>query len=442
MSAQQLERSISVSSILRFTFPTIIMMVFTSIYSMVDGIFISRLVGADAISATNIVYPVIYIVIGLGSMLGAGGNAVLAKKLGEGRSREACEDLSFFTLFSFLLVVGFSAFCLLAIKPLLYALGTNDRLYPYCRDYFFVSVCGFPAYMLQLIFQNYFITAGRPNLGLISSVAAGIINAILDYVFIAVFHLGISGAALATLTGYLIPAATGLIFFSHNKGGLCFRRPRLRLRLLLQALANGSSEFVSNVATALIFLVLNIVTLRVLGEDGLAAISIVLYSQFVFTAVYMGYSSGVAPLISYNYGAGNIQNLHRIFRICLGFVIASSVLMTVLPLFLAKPLMAVFTSRDSAVFSIAVHGFLVFSLGYLFAGLNIFSSAFFTAFSNGKVSAIISFSRTFALILPALLLLPHFIGGDGIWLAIPIAEALCFFLSLYFLKTRRIQYQY
>lgn len=439
---QQLERNISITSVFQFTIPTIIMMVFTSIYSMVDGIFISRFVGAEAISATNIVYPTIYVVIGFGSMLGAGGNAVLAKKLGEGKPQEACEDLSFFSIFSFLLVLLFSALCLLFMNPLLYALGSTDRLYPYCRDYFFFSTCGFPAYMLQLIFQNYFIAAGRPKLGLYSSVAAGFTNAILDYIFIVFFNLGISGAALATLSSYLIPAITGLIFFIKNRDGLCFKRPRFRIRLLLQVLANGSSEFISNIATSIIFLVINIVTLQVLGEDGLAAISIVLYSQFLFTAVYMGFSSGVAPLISYNYGAGNVKRLHQIYRICLGFVASFSLLMTILPLFLADPIIAVFTSRDTAVFSIAVHGFLVFSLNYLFAGLNIFSSAFFTAFSNGKISAIISFSRTFAFILPALLLLPHFIGGDGIWLAIPIAEALCSILSVYFLKSRRLQYQY
>lgn len=442
MLTNQLDRRISVGSLLRFAFPTIIMMVFTSIYSMVDGIFVSRFVGADAISATNIVYPMIYVIIGLGSMFGAGGNAIMSKKMGEGRLQEACEDLSLLTIVSVLLALLVSLACFFFAKPILYALGSNDRLYPYCRDYFIVTLFGFPAYMLQLIFQNYFIAAGRPNLGLGSSIIAGITNAILDYVFIVPLGMGIGGAALATLTGYLIPAVTGLVFFTKNQKGLCFKRPAWRGPTLFKAATNGSSELVTNIATAVIFLVLNIITLRVLGEDGLAAISIVLYSQFLFTAIYMGYASGVAPIISFNYGAGNVKRLHQIYRICLGFVAVSSLLMTTLPLFLAKPIIAVFTASDTAVFEIAVHGFLLFSLNYLFAGINIFSSSFFTAFSNGKISAIISFSRTFALILPSLLLLPHFIGGDGIWLAIPIAEALCSGISIYFLKTQRLHYQY
>lgn len=442
MSDNQLARKITVSSLLRFSFPTIIMMVFTSIYSMVDGIFVSRFVGADAISATNIVYPVIYLIIGLGSMFGAGGNAVIAKKMGEGHLQEASEDLTLLT------IVSVAAACLVSIigfaaaRPILYALGSNDRLYPYCRDYFLTNLCGFPAYMLQLIFQCYFVAAGRPKLGLRSSIIAGITNAVLDYIFIVHLQLGIAGAGLATICGYCIPAVTGLVFFFRNRQELRFCRPRFRRSTLLKSLSNGSSEMVTNLATAVIFFVINIVTLQVMGEDGLAAISMILYCQFLFTSVYMGFSSGVAPLISFNYGAQNLRNLHKIFLICLGFVAVSSALMTLLPFVAADLIVSIFTAPGTEVYAVAIRGFMLFAFGYLFAGINIFSSAFFTALSNGKISALISFARTFALILPSLLLLPKVIGGDGVWLAIPIAEALCSLISIYFLRSQRMHYQY
>lgn len=442
MSDQRLAQKITVSSLLRFTFPTIIMMVFTSVYSMVDGIFVSRFVGADAISATNIVYPVIYLVIGLGAMFGSGGSAVIAKKMGEGRLQEACEDLSLLTLVSAITGLLISAAGLAAARPILYALGSNDRLYPYCRDYFITNLSGFPFYMLQLVFQCYFVAAGRPKLGLYSSLLAGVTNAVLDYVFIVHLDLGIGGAGLATVCGYLIPSVTGLVFFARSRSGLCFRRPHLRRQVLTGTMSNGSSEMVTNLANAVIFFVINIVTLRVMGENGLAAISMILYCQFLFTSIYMGFSSGAAPLISYNLGAGNARQLHRIFVICLGFIAVSSVGMTLLPFFTAGYIVRFFTQPGTAVYDMAVHGFLLFALGYLFAGINIFSSSFFTALSNGKISAIISFARTFGLILPSLLILPELIGSDGVWLAIPIAEALCSLLSFWFLRSQRIHYPY
>lgn len=375
-------------------------------------------------------------------MFGAGGSAVIAQKMGEGRLQEACEDLSLLTLLALGAALLVSLIGFAALRPILQLMGANTRLYPYCRDYFAVNLLGFPAYMLQLIFQSYFVAAGRPKLGLYSAVFAGITNAFLDYVFIVWFHMGISGAALATMIGYLIPAITGLIFFFRNRAGLCFRRPRLRGAVILHTMTNGSSEMVTNLATGIIFLVINTVTLNVMGEDGLAAISMILYCQTLFTAIYMGFASGVAPIVSYNYGEKNIVKLQQIFRLCLRFILIASLVMTLLPFFSAKLIVAVFTQPGTPVYDIALRGFLLFSIGYLFAGINIFSSSFFTALSNGKVSAIISFARTFAFILPALLILPYQIGGDGIWLAIPIAEALCLFLSCFFLKTQKSRYHY
>ena len=429
-------------SLLRFALPTMVMMIFMSLYSIVDGIFISRLLGTNALSAANIVYPVISIVFAVGIMLSTGGSALIAKKLGEGKEREAREDFSFLTLVSFLFGIAILLIGNIFIEPIVRALGSTDALLPYCVDYLSVSLLLAPAAMLQMMFQTFFVTAGKPLIGLILTISGGVANMILDYLFMGPFNMGISGAALATGIGELIPAVIGLFYFLFTRHSLYLTKPVFRFHVLKESCFNGSSEMVTNLSTAVVTYLFNITMLKFLGEPGVAAITIVLYGQFLFNALYMGFSMGVAPVISYNHGSQNLTLLKRIFKICIGFISISSILITVMALVSSPVIVEIFTPIGSATYDIAKTGFFLFSINYIFAGINIYSSSMFTAFSDGKVSALISFVRTFVLIVLNILLLPYLIGVNGVWLAVPAAEFMTLFLSVYFFYKKRNVYHY
>lgn len=429
-------------SLLRFALPTMVMMIFMSLYSIVDGIFISRLLGTNALSAANIVYPVISIVFAVGIMLSTGGSALIAKKLGEGKDREAQEDFSFLTLISFLFGIAILLVGNIFIEPIVRALGSTDALLPYCVDYLSVSLLLAPAAMLQMMFQTFFVTAGKPLIGLMLTISGGVANMILDYLFMGPFNMGISGAALATGIGELIPAVIGLFYFLFTRHSLYLTKPVVRFQVLKESCFNGSSEMVTNLSTAVVTYLFNITMLKFLGEPGVAAITIVLYGQFLFNALYMGFSMGVAPVISYNHGSQNLPLLKRIFKICIGFISISSILITIMALVSSPVIVEIFTPIGSATYDIAKTGFFLFSINYIFAGINIYSSSMFTAFSDGKVSALISFVRTFVLIVLNILLLPYLIGVNGVWLAVPAAEFMTLFLSVYLFYKKRDVYHY
>ena len=429
-------------SLLRFALPTMVMMIFMSLYSIVDGIFISRLLGTNALSAANIVYPVISIVFAVGIMLSTGGSALIAKKLGEGKEREAREDFSFLTLVSFLFGIAILLIGNIFIEPIVRALGSTDALLPYCVDYLSVSLLLAPAAMLQMMFQTFFVTAGKPLIGLMLTISGGVANMILDYLFMGPFNMGISGAALATGIGELIPAVIGLFYFLFTRHSLYLTKPVVRFQVLKESCFNGSSEMVTNLSTAVVTYLFNITMLKFLGEPGVAAITIVLYGQFLFNALYIGFSMGVAPVISYNHGSQNLPLLKRIFKICIGFISISSILITIMALVSSPVIVEIFTPIGSATYDIAKTGFFLFSINYIFAGINIYSSSMFTAFSDGKVSALISFVRTFVLIVLNILLLPYLIGVNGVWLAVPAAEFMTLFLSVYLFYKKRDVYHY
>ena len=429
-------------SLLRFALPTMVMMIFMSLYSIVDGIFISRLLGTNALSAANIVYPVISIVFAVGIMLSTGGSALIAKKLGEGKDREAREDFSFLTLISFLFGIAILLVGNIFIEPIVRALGSTDALLPYCVDYLSVSLLLAPAAMLQMMFQTFFVTAGKPLIGLMLTISGGVANMILDYLFMGPFNMGISGAALATGIGELIPAVIGLFYFLFTRHSLYLTKPVVRFQVLKESCFNGSSEMVTNLSTAVVTYLFNITMLKFLGEPGVAAITIVLYGQFLFNALYMGFSMGVAPVISYNHGSQNLPLLKRIFKICIGFISISSILITIMALVSSPVIVEIFTPIGSATYDIAKTGFFLFSINYIFAGINIYSSSMFTAFSDGKVSALISFVRTFVLIVLNILLLPYLIGVNGVWLSVPAAEFMTLFLSVYLFYKKRDVYHY
>lgn len=438
-----LAQNFTVFSLLRFAFPTIFMMLFFGFYTIVDTMFVSRFVNTNALSSINIVTPVINIIVGLGTMLAAGGSAIIARKLGDGRDAEGRQDLTAITLVGAGIGLVIACIGLLYIRPIVYGLGASDVLAPYAMDYLSILLVFAPANIVQVVFTVFFVTAGRPGLGMVAGVMGGVANAVLDYVFIVPMQMGIAGAALATGIGYMIPVVIGAaFFFSNRRGALHFAKPRFRLRVLTEGCFNGSSEMVSQMSAAVTTFFFNAAMMKLLGENGVAAITIIIYSQFLLTTLYIGFSMGVAPVVSYNYGSGDYPQLRRICRICLGVIAFFSIVVFAVVLFGGSSLVYVFTERGTAVYEIARQGFLIFQFSFLLCGFNIFASSLFTALSNGLISAIISFSRTFLFLLVGLLVLPTIFKVNGIWITIPLAELLTFVLSLVFLVKYKDRYRY
>lgn len=429
-------------SLLGFTMPTMIMMVFLSLYSIVDGVFIARFLGSNALSAQNIVWPMGCLNLALGIMLASGGSAIVARKLGEGKPEEARRDFSFLTLATALAALAILAVGTLFLEPICRALGATELLLDDAKTYLQVMLYFTPAMMLQSLFQTFFVTAGRPGLGLTVTVLGGVTNGVMDYLLMGPLGLGMAGAAAASGLGQLIPSLAGLVYFSFQRDGLCFRKPNFSLRLLAESCFNGSSEMVTNLSNAIITFLFNIILLDLAGEDGVAAITVILYAQFLFNAVFFGFAQGVAPVFSFNHGGGNYERLRRIYRICMRFVLTASVVTLAVSLLLTPAVVGVFLPRENSAYAITVHGLYRFAAGFLFAGVNIFASSMFTAFSDGKRSAIISFARTFGFILICVLTLPRMLGVDGVWLSVPVAEAASLFLSAWYLRKYRAVYHY
>lgn len=429
-----IKKDFNALQLLAFSFPSIINMMFISLYQSVDGLFISNLVGTNALSAVNIVYPVISVLVGIAIMLGTGGSAIIGINLGMNEPKLARENFSRIVSFGIVLSIIISVLGYIFTDEVLKLLGANDVLMPYCVDYYRIQICFMPAMVVQIMFGNLFVTASMPKTGLYLSIIAGILNAVLDYVFIAVFDMGISGASLATVTGYMIPSTFALIYFSFvRKGDLYFVKHSFSLSTIVKACSNGVSEFISNFAISITTLIINFTMLKLAGEDGVAAFTAVLYTQFIFTAIFMGFSNGVAPVISYNYGSKNRERFDRIFAICKKTIAFMSILMVSSAFLFDEQVVGLFIPKASSAYEITLLGYKLFSINYIFAGFNIFASGFFTAVSNGKVSAIISSLRTFIFTVIGLLTLPYIVK-NGIWFAIPIAELLTLFVSFYYLR--------
>lgn len=438
-----LHQKITFWSVLQFTIPSMVMMVVMSLYTVVDGTFVARFVGTDAFSAVNIVYPLESVAVGMGMMFGTGTTALVSRKLGQSRREEANQNLTFIIIFTIILGICISVFSLSFLTPILYRLGANAEIFSYCYDYAKILIFFFTANILQIQFQNLYVANGKPHIGLITTVSGGLINVVLDYLFIAKFGMGISGAALATGLGASVPAAFGIIYFTfQRKGNLCFTRPKADWHALCQAALNGSSEMVNFLSTSITTFLFNIIMMRLVGQNGVAAIAILLYLDFVLVAVNLGYSMGVAPLISYNFGCNEIQKLRKLFRISLTFCFAFGVIMTFGTVFFADRLASIFTLRGTEVYVLAVTGLKIYALGYLFKGYNIFASSMFTAFGNGPVSAILSFMRTLVLLSVCLLGLSWIFGVMGVWYASPLAEMSALSISIVFTVKYRKKYRY
>ncbi len=437
-------KTMTFKNVLAFTLPSISMMIFMSVYTMVDGIFVANLISTHALSAINILLPMITVFIAVGTMLGTGGNAICAKLLGEGKAQKAKEKLTLFCITGFSIGLLLVVLTQIFLEDILYALGANEETYQYCYDYFVILSLFAPCAILQTIFENAMIASGKPKFALLALVLGGLTNIILDYVFIVYCGLGMQGVAWATGLGFLLPTLMGLYFFSSKKAQktLHFVAFSLDIKAIFTACGNGSSEMVTHLATGVTTYLFNITMLKMAGSEGIAAITVVLYAQLLINTLFIGFSVGIAPVISFYFGAMNKSRLRKLFTICITFISISSVALVLISFAINETLAGVFLEKGTKAYELTVHGFYLFSMGFLFSGVNIFASGLFTAYSNGKISAFISFLRTFVFISLAILTLPQFMSLNGVWLAVPIAEFLAFFMSAYFFIAYKERYMY
>ena len=383
-----LAESFNALSLIRFAFPSMVMMLFMGLYTIVDTIFVARFVDTNALSSINIVCPVINLIVGLGTMLATGGSAVVAKKMGNGNTEEARSNFTLIVVAGAVIGLLITAAGLFFLDEIIWGLGASKILFPYCRDYLTIQLIFAAFNMMQVLYQNLFVTAGKPTLGLVLAVLAGIANIVFDYVFIVLLQMGIKGAAIGTGIGYMIPSIIGTIFFLMKRSELHFCKPDMDASVLLKSCSNGVSELVSQCSTAVTTFLFNITMMKLLGEDGVAAITVLIYSQFLLTTLYIGFSMGTAPIVSYNYGSGNVKQLKKTFRICFSFIAGISIFVFLFSLLGGESIAKVFAEDNRNVFEITKNGFSIFSFSFLFSGCNIFSSALFTALSNGKASSL------------------------------------------------------
>jgi len=429
-------------NILRFAFPTIVMTVFNTFYTMVDGLFVSNLIGTDALSAINLTAPAIGLITAVSGMLATGGSAVVMRKMGEGREREARQDFTLLILANavvgaVMMVLGYAF-----MDDLLGAMDLSAGVFAYCRDYLSRYLIFTIPILLMYNFSLYLIAADKSALSLKCTVAGGVTNIVLDYVLIALADQGIRGAALATGIGYSITAVVGFLVFRRKSNLLHFEKPVFRGRVLFHASANGLSELATSLVSGITTLLFNLAMLRYIGEDGVAAITIIMYVLMFVSALFIGYSYGVAPMISYYHGEGNREKLKKQISFSLRFILGTSAVCTLLSILATPALVAVFTRPESPVYALAVTGNRLCSLALLFLGLNVFASGMFTALSNGVVSAVLAFSRSFLFTVACIELLPLVLDVTGIWLATPAAELLGVLMAAALLLKYRKRYGY
>ena len=431
------------SKLLRFVFPSIIMMVFTSIYGVVDGLFVSNFAGKTAFASINLVMPFVMILGGIGFMIGTGGTALVSKVLGESKKEKANEIFTMMIIFTLLLGALLSVIGVISMPWVADFLGATEEMMADCILYGRI-VTGFTvSFMLQNVFQSFLIAAEKPKLGLLATVLAGITNMALDAIFIIVFKWGVAGAAIATGLSQCVGGIFPLIYFSKKNASLLhLTKTKLEIKPILNACGNGSSELMSNISSSVVSMIYNFQLMKYVGEDGVSAYGVLMYVQFIFVAIYIGYAIGCAPITGYHFGARNHNELKNMLRKSSFLSAVSGVVLTILAIALSSPLAKLFVGYDKELYELTRHAFRLFAYSFLLAGFNIFTSSFFTALNNGAVSATISFMRTLIFQTSSVLILPIFLGVDGIWWAITVAEFFAFILSLIFLFAKRKKYNY
>ncbi len=433
---------VTLKCVLKFAVPTIIMTVFMSFYTMVDGLFVANLIGTDALSAVNLTAPVISAVTAVSTMLAAGGSAVIMKKAGEKKMQEANEDFTCLILVNAAVGLVMSCFGYLVMDSMFASMNLSLQVSEYCHVYLSRYLIFTIPILLMNNFTLYMIAAGKAALSMICSIAGGVLNIALDYILIAVCDMGIGGAAVATGLGYSVTAAVGILLFSKKSSLLHFVKPVYRKKTLWDAAVNGSSEMASALVTGIITMMFNWTMLKYAGENGVAAITIIMYVLMFATSLYTGYSYGVAPMISFFYGEQNHAKLKKLIRLSLKLIGITAAAALVLSLIAAKPLVLVFARPDNPVYDLAVTGNRICSAALIFIGFNVFISGMFTALSNGLISAVLAFSRSFVFMVIAMLILPALFGVTGAWLAVPAAEFTALILSFILFIRYRKKYGY
>lgn len=427
----------------RFTISTILMLMCTSLYSIVDGFFVSNFVGKTPFAAVNLIMPVMMGVGSIGFMVGTGGSAIVSRTLGEGDPERANRYFSMLTYISAIFAVILSAIGFIFTPQIAEALGASGELLHHCVIYGRILFVSTPGFILQNIFQSFFVTAEKPDLSLKVNVIAGLTNVVFDFLFIVVFQWGIAGAAIATAMGQAIGGIYPIFYFARKNNSLLrLTKASFEGRILLQTCFNGSSEMVTTLSSSIVNILYNFQLMALSGEDGVAAYGIIMYVNFIFMAIFLGYSVGSAPIVSYHYGAGNHSELKNLFKKSLTLMVSGGILLTLISELLTGPLVGIFASYDPDLFAMTCHGFRLYCLAFLFMGVNVWGSAFFTALNNGGVSAAISFLRSLVFQIAVIQILPTLLGIDGIWLAIVVAELLALIVTILFFVAQRKRYHY
>lgn len=439
----QLSDHFNYRKLLRFTLPTIVMMIFTSVYSVVDGFFISNFVGITPFAAINLIMPFTQILGCVGFMFGAGGSALVSATLGEGKEEKANSIFSMLVYITAISGVVLGILGIIFIEPVAVFMRASDTLLPYCVTYGRILLLMLPAFMLQNMFQSFLVTAEKPVLGLVITVGAGLTNIVLDALFIIVFKWGVVGAAVATIIAQCLGGVVPFVYFAKkNTSRLKLGRFYWNGKALFDSCTNGSSELVTNISMSVVSILYNYQLMKFSGENGVAAYGAVMYVGFVFAAVFLGYSIGVAPVIGFHYGAKNTDELKGLFKKSNTLVVTTCVVLSVFAYVFSEFLAKIFVANDPVVLDMTVRAFHFYSLSVLFSGFSIFGSAFFTALNNGIVSAIISFMRTLLFQIASVLILPAFFDLNGVWYSLFIAEILATAVTLTFYFVKRKEYNY
>lgn len=439
----QLSDHFNYKKMLRFTLPSIIMMIFTSIYGVVDGFFVSNYVGKTPFAAINFIMPVLMILGALGFMFGTGGSALISKYFGEGNSKKANSTFSMLVYITIITGIAIALIGIITISPVASLMGAKGQMHSDCVLYSKIILAALPFFMLQVAFQTLFVTAQKPVLGLYSTVISGITNMILDALFMAVFGWGIAGAALATAIAQAVGGLVPIIYFVRpNTSLLRLSKPELDFKALFKICTNGSSELMTNLSMSVVGILYNLQLMKYAGENGIAAYGVLMYVNFVFLSAFIGFSVGIAPVVSFHFGAKNHSELKSLLKKSMVVISIFAVSMFILAEVLASPLSHTFVGYDADLTKLTLKGFLIFSFSFLFAGYAIFISAFFTALNNGLTSAIISFLRSMVFQIINVIVLPVFWGINGIWISVIVAEFMAVLLSVMFLIIKKKKYNY
>lgn len=439
----KLSSHFSYGKILKLVTPSIAMMVFVSIYGVIDGLFVSNFVGKTPFAAVNLIMPFLMVLGALGFMIGAGGCAIVSQTLGEGDKDKANRYFSFLVYVTFILGVVLAVLGEIFLPDIARFLRADESMLPYCVSYGRIIILALPFFMLQNVFQSFFTTAEKPALGFIVTVIAGFTNIIFDAVFVAGLSLGVEGAAIATCMSQAVGALIPIVyFFRKNNSLLRIGKTKCEFKMFLKTCANGSSEFVTNISGSVVSMIYNYRLMDMAGENGVSAYGVIMYVNFIFIAVLSGYAIGIAPVIGYNYGSRNNDELKNVFKKSLFLMAVFGIGLTFVAVGFSHPLAKLFVGYDESLFIMTKNALRIYSIGFIIMGFSIFGSAFFTALGNGIVSALISFLRTFIFQIAAVIILPMILDLTGIWLSVPVSELFAFLITIFFFAKMRKKYGY